>query len=72
MSKDLENSSTYFKTTVDQLLEDIRKTSYAMIDGEHISDSPMGLVKEAIKYMDDFYRDANKKADEEVKEQAES
>ena len=66
MSKDINNSTEYFKSTVDHLLEDIRKTSYAMIEGEHFCESPMALVKEAIKYMDDFYRDANKKADEEA------
>jgi hypothetical protein len=66
MTKDIEDSTVYFKSTVDRLLEDIRKTTYSMIDGKRVCESPMDLVKEAIKYMDDFYRDANKQAEEEA------
>ncbi|MBT7767177.1 MAG: hypothetical protein HN730_08470, partial [Bdellovibrionales bacterium] len=62
MSKDINDSTAYFKSTVDRLLEDIKKTTYSMIDGKRVCESPMDLVKEAIKYMDDFYRDANQKA----------
>ena len=66
MNKDVNDSTEYYKGTVDRVLEDIRKTSYAMIDGKHIGESPIGLVKEAIAYMDDFYRDANNKAEAEA------
>ena len=66
VSKDIEDSTTYYKSTVDRLLEDIQKTAHAMIEGKRVCESPMALVKEAIKYMDDFYLEANKKAEEQA------
>ena len=48
----------YHKDTIDHFVEDLRKTCHAMIEGKHVCESPIALVREAIDYLDDFYKDA--------------
>lgn len=50
----------YYKATVDHFVEDIRKTCHAMIEGKHVCGSPVELVKEALSYIDEYYKDAKK------------
>lgn len=52
--------STKHKDTIDRLVEEIKKVSYAMIEQDHLCESPIAMVKEAINYLDDHYRDSKK------------
>lgn len=55
----------YFKETVDRLLGEVKTVCHAMIDGEHVSTSPIQLVKEALEYLDEKYEELKKKDEEE-------
>ncbi len=57
LSAELKNKCI---ATTDRFLEDIRKTCHAMIEGDHILDSPATLVKTAIEYLEAHYTE-NKK-----------
>ena len=48
---------TYYKETVDKFLGEIKTVCHAMIDGEHVSDSPVNQVKEALQYLDEKYEE---------------
>lgn len=51
----------HYKETVDKLLTEVKTVCHAMIDGEHVSNSPIELVKEAIQYLDEKYDELRKK-----------
>lgn len=41
-----------YKTTMDKLLTDLRKTCHSMIDHGFVSTSPIKLLREALDYLD--------------------
>ena len=48
------------KETVDRFIEEIRKTCYAMIEGERFCESPVAMVKESIMYLEEHYTDVKR------------
>ena len=56
MSKD-----AYYKETVDKFLGEIKTVCHAMIDGEHVADSPVKQVREALQYLDEKYDEIKRK-----------
>lgn len=61
MDKQVEGASAYFKSTIDRLLDDVKKTMYNMVDDNHVCTSPMDLLKDAVKHMDDYYLEVKNK-----------
>ena len=54
----------YYKETVDRFLGEVKTVCHAMIDGEHVADSPVNLVKEALQYLDEKYEELKNKKEE--------
>jgi len=54
---------TYYKETVDRFLAEVKTVCHAMIDGEHVAESPVKQVKEALQYLDEKYEELKKKKD---------
>ena len=50
----------YYKETVDKFLGEVKTVCHAMIDGEHVSESPVNQVKEALQYLDEKYEELKK------------
>lgn len=51
----------YYKETVDKFLGEIKTVCHAMIDGEHVAESPVNQVKEALQYLDEKYEELKNK-----------
>lgn len=49
--------STKHKETIDRFLEDVKKTCHAMIDKQHVCESPIALAREAINYMEEYHKE---------------
>ena len=45
------------KSTADRFIEEIKKTCHAMIDADHITESPALLVKTALGYLEEHYKE---------------
>ena len=54
----------YYKETVDKFLGEIKTVCHAMIDGEHVAESPVKQVKEALVYLDEKYEELKTKEQE--------
>ena len=62
------DKTKYYKETVDRFLGEVKTVCHAMIEGEHVSNSPVELVKEALKYLDEKYEDLKKQEINKIKE----